>query len=160
MPNPHPAEDDDPPDHPLQRVSAQRFESLIDQQIRAAEAAGQFNNLAGAGKPLDLSDDAHVPEELRAGFRMLKNAGAAPPWIELQQSIRSEQARIARWLERTQTRWARIGPHEQAQLREEYRGTLRDLNKQITSYNLTAPPAAGQLPLLIVDQEMAKLPTT
>ena len=29
-----------------------RFESLIDQQIRAAEARGEFDDLPGAGKPL------------------------------------------------------------------------------------------------------------
>jgi len=29
-----------------------RYESLIDQQIRAAEARGEFDDLPGAGKPL------------------------------------------------------------------------------------------------------------
>ncbi len=144
-------------DHPLRRVSLRNFESLIDQQVRAAEEAGQLANLAGAGQPLKLDDDQHVPEELRAGFRMLKNAGVAPPWIELQQTIRAEQAALAPWLTQTNARWERLGSQQRAVAREEYAAKLRDLNKQISTFNLIAPPAVGQLPLLIIEQELKKL---
>lgn len=122
-------------------------ESLIEQRIREAEAAGQFCNLPGAGKPLRLDDDDHVPEELRAGYRLLKNAGYAPPWIELQQRIRAEQAELARWRSQVDGRWAQMGPLERARVRAAYEQRLRDLNRQISLYNLIAPPAAGQLPL-------------
>lgn len=144
-------------DHPLKRVSLRTFESLIDQQVRSAEAEGQFKDLAGAGKPLKLDDDAHVPEELRAGFRMLKNAGAAPPWIELQQTIRADQATLERWLTQANARWERLGPQQRTALRDEYAAKLRDLNKLISTYNLTAPPAVGQLPLVRVEQQVKKL---
>lgn len=143
--------------HPLRRVSLRGFDSLIDQQMRAAEEAGQFKDLSGRGKPLDLSDDQQVPEELRAGFRMLKNAGFAPPWVELQKSIREEQERIAQWLIRANRRWPQIGPLERERLRSEYEGRLRELNKQITNYNLVAPPVAGQMPLLQPWRELPKL---
>lgn len=122
-------------------------ESLIEQRIREAEAAGQFRNLPGAGKPLRLDDDDQVPEELRVGHRLLKNAGYAPPWIELQQRIRAEQVEFERWRSRVVGRWAQTGPLERARIRAEYEQRLRDLNRQISLYNLIAPPAAGQLPL-------------
>ena len=32
------------------------YESLVDRQIREAQERGEFDNLPGAGKPLDLSD--------------------------------------------------------------------------------------------------------
>lgn len=143
--------------HPLRRVTLRNFETVIDQQMREAEAAGQFKDLPGAGKPLDLGDDKHVPEELRVGFRMLKGAGYAPPWIELQKGIREEQADLERWLARANERWPRLGELERGQLRAEYEQKLRDLNKQISSYNLTAPPAAGQIPLLQPWRELRKL---
>jgi DnaJ homolog subfamily C member 28 len=150
---------DDPRDdsHPLQRVTARNYESLIDQQVRAAEAAGQFENLPGAGKPLELDDDTNVPDELRLGFRMLKNAGYAPPWIELQRSIREDQEALAAWLVRANQRWPRLGEVDRAALRAEYEQKLAELNKQIGAYNLTAPPAAGQLPLLQPWRELRKL---
>jgi hypothetical protein len=143
--------------HPLRRVTLRNFESLIDQQMREAEAAGQFKDLPGAGKPLKLDDDKDVPEELRIGFRMLKGAGYAPPWIELQKSIRDEQAELQHWLARANERWPRLGELERGRLRAEYEQKLRDLNKQISSYNLTAPPAAGQIPLLQAWRELRKL---
>lgn len=143
--------------HPMRRVTARNFESLIDQQMREAEAAGQFRDLPGAGKPLDLGDDKDVPEELRVGFRMLKGAGYAPPWIELQKSIREAQDDLARWLTRANERWPRLGEGDRAALRAEYEGLLRDLNRQIGNYNLTAPPAAGQIPLLQPWRELRKL---
>lgn len=148
---------EDEQEHPLRRVSTRNFESIIDQQFRAAEAAGQFNNLAGAGKPQELDDDKDVPDELRVGFRMLKNAGYAPPWIELQKSISDERAALERWLVRMNQRWSRLGPGDRAALRTEYEQRLRELNQQISVYNLTAPPAAGQYPLLQIEPELAKL---
>jgi hypothetical protein len=135
-------------DDALRRVARSGFDSLIDQHIRAAEAAGAFRNLPGAGKPLDLGDDDRVPEDLRTGFRMLKNAGYAPPWVELQKSIREEQGRLDAWLAQSNRRWPTLGQPSRDQLRAEYEQRLRDLNKQISTYNLTAPPVAGQLPLL------------
>ncbi|GAB4428843.1 MAG: hypothetical protein OHK0015_12200 [Chloroflexi bacterium OHK40] len=150
-----PADGDETP--PPRRVGPRAFESLVDQQIRAAEAAGLFRNLPGAGKPLNLRDDDDVPEELRAGFRMLKSAGYAPPWIELQKSIREEQAELEAWLARVNRRWHGCGAIERARLRAEFEQKLRDLNTQMTTYNLMAPPAAGQFPLLQPWRELRKL---
>lgn len=143
--------------HPLRRVTARTYESLIDQQVREAEAAGKLSNLPGAGRPLNLDDDKGVPEELRVGFRMLKSAGYAPPWIELQKSIREELAALEAWLARANGRWPALGPTDRANLRAEHEQKLRDLNKQIAAYNLTAPPAAGQLPLLQPWRELRRL---
>jgi hypothetical protein len=55
------------------------YETLIEQRIREAEARGEFDDLPGAGRPLDLDDDLLVPEDLRVAHRILKNAGYVPP---------------------------------------------------------------------------------
>ncbi|WP_437889934.1 DUF1992 domain-containing protein [Phytobacter sp. V91] len=59
---------------------------LLDQwaerHILDAQRKGVFEDLPGAGQPLDLDDDSQVPPELRAGFRLLKNAGCLPPELE------------------------------------------------------------------------------
>jgi hypothetical protein len=36
---------------------------------------GEFDDLPGSGEPLVLDDDSHIAPELRAGYRLLKNAG-------------------------------------------------------------------------------------
>jgi hypothetical protein len=38
--------------------------------------------------PSELNDDALVPEELRAAYRLLKNAGFVPPELEPHREIR------------------------------------------------------------------------
>lgn len=59
---------------------------LLDQwaerHIAEAQAKGEFDNPAGSGEPLILDDDSHVPPELRAGYRLLKNGGCLPPELE------------------------------------------------------------------------------
>lgn len=59
---------------------------LLDQwaerHIIDAQSKGEFDGLPGVGEPLVLDDDSHVPPELRAGFRLLKNAGCLPPELE------------------------------------------------------------------------------
>ena len=61
---------------------------LAERHIREAQERGEFDNLPGAGMPLALDDDALVPEELRAAYRILKNAGFVPPEIEAHCEIR------------------------------------------------------------------------
>jgi hypothetical protein len=52
---------------------------LVEQRLEEAVSRGELANLPGEGRPLELDDDALVPEELRAAYRILKNAGFIPP---------------------------------------------------------------------------------
>jgi hypothetical protein len=65
------------------------LEGLAESKIRAAMERGEFDDLAGLGKPLALDDLAGVPVELRMGFKLLRNAGCLPPELE----ARKEAAR-------------------------------------------------------------------
>ena len=44
---------------------------------------GEFENLPGAGKPLNLEEYFGAPEDLRMAFSILKNANCAPAEVEL-----------------------------------------------------------------------------
>lgn len=69
---------------------------LAEQRIREAQDNGEFDNLPGAGAPLTLDDDALVPEELRAAYRLLRNSGFLPPELETHGEIRRlEQMLVA-----------------------------------------------------------------
>ncbi len=142
---------------PRQPVTARTFRSLVDQRIAAAEAAGAFRDLPGAGKPLKLDDDATVPAEERAAFRLLKNAGFAPPWIELQKEILTEQDKLKDWLAQQQQHWSALNETAQERLRADYRRRLVALNRQISSYNLMSPRSATHLPTFRVERELARL---
>ena len=58
------------------------FDAIAEKKIAEAIARGELDDLPGAGKPLELDDDANVPEDLRVAYRILKNAGFAPPEVE------------------------------------------------------------------------------
>ena len=64
------------------------LERLAETHIDAAAERGELDDLPGAGKPLDLDDARGVPAELRAGYRLLKNAGFVPPELQTHREIR------------------------------------------------------------------------
>ncbi|MCB9876849.1 MAG: DUF1992 domain-containing protein [Planctomycetes bacterium] len=58
------------------------FFHLVEQRLREADADGKLQNLAGAGRRLVLEDLSAVPDELRAGYLLLKGNGFLPPELE------------------------------------------------------------------------------
>lgn len=63
------------------------FWRIAEERIREAQRAGAFDNLPGKGKPLQLEDMSWVPEDLRIGYHILKNAHVLPPEAELRKDI-------------------------------------------------------------------------
>ena len=59
------------------------FDKLVEAAIREAQERGDFDNLKGRGKPIDLSAYFETPEELRTAYSLLKNAGMAPTEVDL-----------------------------------------------------------------------------
>jgi hypothetical protein len=76
------------------------YEGWLEQSIREAQQRGEFDNLKGHGQPQDLSVDHHAGD-WESGFRILKNNGLAPAWIEADKAIRAEQAALMELAERT-----------------------------------------------------------
>jgi Domain of unknown function (DUF1992) len=68
---------------------------LAESKIRAAMAAGEFDNLPGRGRPLPLDDLSGVPAELRMGFKLLRNAGCLPPELEARKEVARLGALVA-----------------------------------------------------------------
>ncbi len=67
---------------------------LAERRIAEAIANGELDELPGKGRPLELDDDALVPEDLRLAYRILKNAGFVPPEVETLNQI-AELERLA-----------------------------------------------------------------
>ena len=62
-------------------------DDIIGGWVRKAEKTGEVKKLPGYGKPIDLDDDSHTPRKYRMAYRVLKNAGMAPPEVELIKEI-------------------------------------------------------------------------
>lgn len=67
-----------------------KFSDLAERQILKAQSEGQFDNLKGTGKPLNLTGDGSADS---VGFRIMAEAGALPREIQLRKAV-EEQTRI------------------------------------------------------------------
>ena len=65
------------------------FERLVEEKIRAAIEAGEFDNLQGTGQPLNLDEYFATPEDLRMAYSVLKNSRVLPREVELLKEIES-----------------------------------------------------------------------
>jgi len=75
------------------RQTAHSWESLVERQIREAMDGGAFDELPYRGERLPLEDDSAAGEWAMA-HRMLRNAEAAPPWIESDKEARRLMAAL------------------------------------------------------------------
>lgn len=63
--------------------------AIAESRIKEAERKGDFKDLPGKGKPLELDDDSMIPAELRMAYKALKNGGYLPPEMQLRKDIHS-----------------------------------------------------------------------
>lgn len=80
------------------------IQSIAERRIEEAMAKGDFDDLPGQGKPLELEDDSHVPPELRMAYKVLRNAGCVPPEL----AERKEIGNLADMLEQCEDEQERV----------------------------------------------------
>jgi hypothetical protein len=71
------------------------FQRIAERRIVEAIREGAFRNLPGAGRPLELEDDSHIPEDLRVAYKILKNAGFVPKEVVLRKEIMQAEDLLA-----------------------------------------------------------------
>ena len=70
------------------------LEKAIEEKIKEAMANGEFDNLRGRGKPLDLGVYFSTSEDVRMAYAMLKSNEFVPREVELMQEIESLRAEM------------------------------------------------------------------
>lgn len=68
---------------------------IAERKIKEAIETGDLDNLPGCGQPLNLDRDNHVPEEMRAAYSVLRQAGVLPEELDLQQAIAKLEQMLA-----------------------------------------------------------------
>ncbi len=91
------------------------WESLTERLIRESQERGDFDDLPGQGRPLQLDDDPREGE-MGLAYHLLRNARVAPPWIEADKDARAS-------LEHRDRMLAQAGAAQQP-------GLLGDLGRQ------------------------------
>lgn len=144
-------------------------EDLVESQIEKARQRGDFDNLKGAGKPVNLEENPFQPAELRMAFKILKDNDFAPYWIELGKEIDNDISKLWNEVEhfKQYTRIFYQDKHNQsareryekkkAQFYYEQRLVIEKTNKKILDYNLHCPTFRLGRGSLVVDDEMYKV---
>jgi DnaJ homolog subfamily C member 28 len=146
------------------------IEIIADRKIRDAQEDGTFDDLPGKGKPLKLDFDPRVPPELRAVYRVMKEAGIAPDWVELDKEIRKGleawDARVEQFGAAREAALAAASSRRQAEERADYNRDLffraavtrfRELNAIIDRFNLIVPSLSRQRMRIPIRERMAAL---
>jgi Domain of unknown function (DUF1992) len=120
-----------------------QWENAVDAQIREAQERGDFENLPGRGKPLDLSTWGDGDWAL--AHHILKQAGETLPWISLARDIEAAEARLAELRREA----ARLSPAERPRARERYLREADALDRLLQEYAFLVPSRRlerGRLP--------------
>lgn len=110
------------------RFTTHYIEEIINRSIQR----GEFDNLPGKGKPLDMRDEPD-PYDTSGNWmvtHILKNANIAPEWIELDKQIRAE------------LEWLRLHPLTHP----ERRSRVIELNQKILQFNVVRPSSIPTKP--------------
>lgn len=141
-------------------------QDLVEEQIQKAFKRGEFDNLEGSGKPLDLYENPFEPPELRMVFKILKNNNFAPYWIELGKEIDADLDKFEKDFNYflKYTRIFLSEKHNSASIKRfatkkakfyyESRLCLEKIAKKIINYNLQCPTYREARPNLVVDDKM------
>ncbi len=150
------------------------WESWIDEQIREAQERGAFDNLPGKGRPIDLTPNPYAADRELA-YKILKVAGYAPDWIELDKAIRGKldlaRASLARSWEWRQARLAELaGGGDSWTVAERERAVaswrqavgafeeqVAAINREIAVLNLKVPAPRFQRSKIDAAREVARL---
>jgi len=145
----------------------------IEEIIKRAQEQGAFDNLPGAGKPLDLRENPFVPEDWRLAYRMLAGQGFAPTIVEDNKALRARIEALETSLSTFTRRWESqrsAAPSESQRawrlaarqtFLQEYQEEIQAINSRIHSFNASAPRAMarGTLPTArLMEAAISQLP--
>ncbi|KAK9213051.1 hypothetical protein WN943_002437 [Citrus x changshan-huyou] len=129
---------------------------VVEQRIWHSMEEGQFENLPGKGKPLNLSTNPHADPAEDTLYRILSKNGCAPEWIELNKEIRNQVSAWRVALKKAWTSKCNGDSSKWAESSETLKRQLRDINDKVFRYNLIVP-FGRQMFGLKWEKELARL---
>lgn len=154
---------------PRTHRTPEQWQDLASQRIEEAMRAGEFDNLAGKGKPLNPDPDPFTPADMKMANSLLRNNELVPAWISDRKAV---LAAIAQFRAKMQTTAAAYqaalesveAPHQRMQLVQRYnaqvetwRQEIGELNKRIQTQNLRQPVTFLEIYKLRLDDELASI---
>lgn len=171
-----PKKEDSPPGAASRRPKSRRrrglkeWQDLITEQLDEAAANGAFKNLPGKGQPLRLNRFPNEPDDMGMANKLLKDNDLTPTWIgdrkELLAEIETLRAEIKHRWELTRPGAEAAGSEREAFARTwrrsvaDWEARIGELNKRITSLNISLPIWRMELHRLRLDEELKRIGAT
>jgi DnaJ family protein C protein 28 len=158
---------DDRHDHARRDVpTMDEWNNLVSQRIEEAMRRGEFDNLSGRGKPIQVQREPFVPEDQQMAFKLLQNNDLTPDWIaerkemlRLKQQFRDQVQQIAhealaQWhaADDVVRRQEVLSTWERWLARWE--NEIREINRRIQNLNLKQPVAHLEVIKLRLEDEL------
>lgn len=148
--------------------SEAEWRDVVSQAIEDAMRQGEFDNLRGRGKPLNLERNPFTPEGYDLAYEIMKNNNLAPAWLDARTEILRE---IERWRLRLRDLAGRLAAEAQRTAapqqrdafakrlqaqRESLRAEVEALNRRIRDVNLQQPVVTMEVFMLRLDEELQR----
>ncbi|MBK8046033.1 MAG: DUF1992 domain-containing protein [Anaerolineales bacterium] len=169
---------EEPPDAPAESTTdsksrlhrtPEQWQDLVSQRIEEAMRAGEFDNLAGKGKPLNPDPDPFTPADMKMANSLLRNNELVPAWISDRKAVLEAIERFRVKLQTTAAAYqtalesVTVPQHREELVKrynaqvESWRQEIIELNKRIQTQNLRQPVTFLEIYKLRLDDELASI---
>jgi hypothetical protein len=134
-----------------------KWQRRVDRELEKIQEA--VKNHPGAGRPLNLTQDANVPDDMRLAYKILAENDLAPDWIMLGKSLERKEAALQKAIDRaaqdfTQHRFLNADAVWKSQL-QQFRTNVDKHNSEVLSYNLKVPRGVKHRRMFDLDKAVA-----
>jgi hypothetical protein len=121
--------------------------SMFDDLFKDMLANTDVTRLKNAGKPLDLGDDPHTPDDLKLAYKMLRDNDMIPDWILEARELDDTRGQLISRIQAAR----RVGTVSAA-----LRDDVTQFNKRILSFNLKVPAGVKHKLFVDIERELAR----
>lgn len=150
----------------------EEWRDLVSKRIEEAMRRGEFDNLSGRGKPVNVSREPFVPEDQQMAFKLLQNNNLTPDWIaerkEVLKAVEGFRAKVAAVAGQARVQCeaaaddARRHAVSMTWLRwiAAWEAEIVELNRRINTLNLRQPSIHLEVFKLRLDEELRRAGVT
>jgi len=132
---------------------------MVEDVIREAMERGEFDNLPGKGRPLNLSDDPLLDPMTSIVNSILRDNGLSHPLIEARRTMEAEAEQCRAELRRAWFIYQRSGGSDEAwaEAVRSFGAQVKEFNREVRTFNLKAPSPVFHGLALDAEEELRRM---
>ncbi|HXF64165.1 MAG TPA: DnaJ family domain-containing protein [Caldilineaceae bacterium] len=150
------------------KTTLEQWADIVTQRIEEAMRRGEFDNLPGRGKPMQVMREPFVPEDQQMAFKLLKNNDMTPDWIAERKELLKVKERFSQQVQsiaqEALAQWAAAGDEARrenvqavwARWLARWESEVAEINRRIQTLNLKQPIAHLEVFKIRLDDELRR----